>query len=727
MMNGPVVNGQEIEEKVRKLLSQMTVREKIGQCVMIEPCFCLAEQNDEDNDVMFSDILDPKFLDKLMNEYHIGLFLYGGVSRIGDDSAKDWVEYLSKVDEHVQNTRLKIPMLYGVDGVHGVNFVQGSTIFSHNLGVTATWNPELAEEYARVVGDELKSVGINCNFAPTVDVARDQRWGRVYEALGEDPYLARIMSGSLVRGMQSSGSVGACAKHFIGYGEANNGMDRTPADMSERSIMDTHVPPFQAAIDENVQAIMVNGGDVNGVPMPVSKKMLKGLLRDQLGFKGVTMSDWEDVYRLLSRHKVVTSRKDGICRAFNAGLDMNMAVSDLKAVDIMEELIDEGRITMERLDEACGNVLRMKFNLGLFEKPALDVEKAIELNGSDRSKEVARQLALESMTLLKNENKTLPLSKSLKSILVTGQTANTKRHMCGGWTLSWASADEDELNSKKILEAIKDKVSEDTVITYAESVETLSELQINPEDYDICISVVGEEPHSEWLGDSMSLRMEEEEEALLRAAVGTGIPVVMVGMIGRPQQLMWADQNTQAILWAYLPGTEGADPIADVLFGDYNPSGHTSISFPKNGNQIPVVYDARRYECHEITTKYEPLYPFGHGLSYTEFEYSGLEVPETVPVGIDMEVSVKVKNIGDVSGAAVVQVYLTDEYASVTRPLKSLKAFKKVFLEAGEQQEITLLLTPKELSLYDEDLNFVQEKRRILVQIGSESSTFQLI
>ncbi len=259
------------------------------------------------------------------------------------------------------------------------------------------------------------------------------------------------------------------------------------------------------------------------------------------------------------------------------------------------------------------------------------------------------------------------------------------------------------------------------------NIDQLAQLKATKDRYDVCISIVGEEPHSEWLGDSMSMAMEEEEEGLLRAAVATGIPVVMVGMIGRPQQLMWADEHVASILWAYLPGTEGAEPIADVLFGDYNPSGHTSISFPKNANQIPVVYNARSYECYEITTKYEPLYPFGYGLSYTEFKYSHLQVPKEVFTGKGMDVSVKVKNMGSVEGATVVQLYLKDMYASVTRPLKSLKAFKKVTLVPGEEKTIVMRLSPKDLSLYDEYLNLVEEKRKIEVQIGDQSKKFSLI
>jgi beta-glucosidase len=712
------------EQQIKELLSKMTIREKIGQCVMIEPCFCVAEINEDDTDEHFEGVLDPKFVNKLLNEYHIGLFLFGGISTVGDDSPKAWASYIDEVNLAVESTRLKIPMLYGSDAVHGVNFIKGSTIYSHNLGVTATWNPELVEAYAACVSNELSGIGFNCNFAPTVDVARDQRWGRVYESLGEDPYLASIMSESLVTGMQSNKRVVATAKHFVGYGESSNGMDRTPADLSDRSIIETHIPPFKSAIEAGVQAIMVNGGDVNGVPMPASKKLMTHMLRNQLGFRGVTMSDWEDVYRLLSRHKIVTTRKEAIAKAFNAGLDMNMAVSDLMAVDVMEELVAEGEITMERLDEAAGNVLRVKFNRGLFDNNDVDVSQAAVLVGSDQSKEIGRQLALESLTLLKNDKQLLPLSKDIKSVLVTGSIVNSKRHLCGGWTLGWASAKEEDLNCKTVLDAIKEIASPDTKVTYIPDITNLKALKLSKDEYDVCICVVGEEPHSEWLGDTMSMNFEQIEEDMLKASHATGIPVVMVSVVGRPQQMQWADQHIPAILWAYLPGTEGAMPIAETLFGTYNPSGKLTISFPRDANQIPVVYNARRYECHEITTKYDPLYPFGYGLSYTAFKYSQLKVPKSVECGKTLKITVKVKNTGDMDGHEVVQLYLKDIYASLTRPLKSLKAFKKVFLKAGEEKVIHLELSDQELSLYDEYLNFVEEKREIEVQVAQLKKIF---
>lgn len=727
MENNNNVSSTKFEQQVENILASMTLREKLGQCVLIEPCFCIVERTSDEFGEEYTDVLDPKYLAKLLDEYNIGAFLFGGVSRIGDGSPSAWADYIAKVSEYSKTTNHKIPMIFGIDAVHGVNFMKGSTIYTHNLAVAATWNTALAKQYSATVGKELAAIGFNLNFAPTIDVARDVRWGRVYESLGEDPFLAANISCALVEGMQANGDLAACAKHFIGYGEARNGMDRTPADLSERAILEMHTPPFAAAIEADVLTIMVNGGDVNGVPMPVSKKMLNGLLRDQLGFKGITLSDWEDVERLYSRHKVVASSKDSIIRSFNAGLDMNMAVNNIGAVDVMEEAVEDGSIKIERVDQAVRNILLTKFKLGLFSQSQLDVEHASTLVGSIESRALAKRLALESITLLKNADNILPLAKDLTSILITGGAASSKRHLCGGWTLGWAGAEEQDLDCETVLDAIKTKVGENTKITYAADVSELNNLEISQQDFDVCITVISEEPHAEWVGDSMELGLEEDEEEILKASVATGIPVVMVSVLGRPLNVTWADANVAALLWAYLPGTEGAAPIAEILFGDENPSGRLPISFPKDGCHVPVVYNARSYQSGEISTRYDPLYEFGHGLSYTQFEYSNIRAASEISVGDGLEVLVTVKNVGERSGDDVVQLYLRDQFATVTRPLKSLQAFARVSLSSGESKTVALTLSPKELSLYDEELNFVQEQRKIDILIGDQIADFRIV
>jgi beta-glucosidase len=726
MTQNSTAAGVDFQQQIEEILGNMTLREKLGQCLLIEPCFCIAERTSEQFGEEYYGVQDPKYLAKLLDEYNIGAFFFGGASRIGDGSAEAWADYIAQVRSYAKTTRHQIPVIFGIDAVHGVNFMKGSTIYTHNLAVAATWNTELSRQYAATVGTELSTIGFDLNFAPTIDTARDVRWGRVYESLGEDPVLASQIAGALVEGMQSNGDLAACAKHFIGYGEARNGMDRTPADLSERAILEMHAPPFEAAIEADTLTIMVNGADVNGVPMPVSKKYLTGLLRDQMGFKGITISDWEDVERLYSRHKVVTSRKQSIVRSFNAGLDMNMAVCNIGAVDSMEEAVEEGSIDIARVDQAVRNILLTKFKLGLFARKPMDVAHASARVGSQKSKDLAKQLATESITLLKNNNNILPLSKDLKSILVTGSAATSKRHLCGGWTLGWAGAEEGDLDCATVFDALNAKVSSDTTITYITDPNELTAMDLTEHSFDVCISVISEEPHAEWVGDSMELGLEEAEENILRASVATGIPVIMVSVIGRPLNMSWVDEHVAALLWAFLPGTEGAAPIADLLFGDANPSGRLPISFPRDAAHVPVVYNARSYQSDEIWTRYEPLYAFGFGLSYSQFEYSDLQAPHAVRVGNNLAVSVSVKNISDRAGDDIVQLYLRDQFATVTRPLKSLQAFSRVSLKPGESQKVTLVVSPKELSLYDEELKFTQELRSIEVLVGDLIAQFKI-
>lgn len=711
------------KQQVDLLINKMTTKEKIGQCVMFEPDFCYKSWNEKEHQG-YTGISDPRLVDRLVHDYNIGFLLFGGVTRVGNDLDTDWAAYIHQVNNVAKNSRLGIPPLFGVDAVHGANFIKETTIYTHNLGVASTWNPELAKKYMSNVSDELYSIGINCNFAPTIDIARDQRWGRVYESLGEDPFLASKISEAFVRGLQKEDHVAACAKHFIGYGESCNGMDRIPADLSDRSIRESHLPPFEAAIKAGVKTIMVNGGDVNGTPMPASKKLMTSLLREELGFEGIVLSDWEDVYRLYDRHKTVSSRKEAVAKAFNAGLDMNMVVSDIEIFPMMEELIDEGIIKMERLDEAVRRILNVKFELGLFENSNFENKLSSDKVYRDEAKKIAYDLAKESMILLKNNDNLLPLSKEVKSILVTGKTANSKRHLCGGWTLNWASANEEDLSFDTILESLKKYVGDHTSITHIEKAEDIK--TINPSDYDLCISVVGEEPHSEWLGDSFDMLIEEDEFNMLLAVKETGLKTVMVSLLGRPTKLTWMDENMDAILWAYTPGSEGQRAIVETLFGENNPSGKTPISFPKDPNQIPVYYSLRRYVSGWESTKYDPLYPFGYGLSYTSFSYTNLILPDTIIEGKSVQLSVDVTNIGDVEGSEVVQVYFTDEYASVTRPLSLLKGFDKVHLNPGETKTVLIPLTEDVFKLFDEELDFVYESRKINVKVQNLTKTITL-
>lgn len=702
---------------IDQIISSMTIREKIGQCVMIEPVFLLEKLKKYDS------IMNEGFLDLVINDYKVGCFLYGGVTRIKNDLPIEWATYINDLNMFVSKSN-KIPLLIGIDAVHGVNFVKGTTIFSHNLGVVSTWNPDLSEAYMDIVGKELESMGINLNFAPTIDIARDQRWGRVYESLGEDPVLASAFSTAFVKGLQKDKQVAACAKHFVGYGESNYGFDRTPADLSERVLKEIHIPPFKAAIHAGVKSIMVNGGDVNGIAVPASKKLLTNTLRDDLGFNGIVMSDWEDVSRLVTRHRIANNKKEAIKRAFNAGLDMSMIVSDLDTIHVMEDLVEANEISLERLNQAVRNILTVKMDLGLFEGSKIDLDKVANKDYLQASKQIAKQVAEESFVLLKNDSTKLPLDNSKQAILLTGKTANSKRHLCGGWTLNWASANEEDLEFNTILQSLE-SFSKDISITYAPDIETLR--QLNLDGFDNIISVIGEEPHSEWVGDSYSMDIEETERELLEYLRSSNKDIIVVSLLARPQNVKWIDDFAKSILWAYTPGSEGADAIVDMLFGLISPSGKTPITFPKSSNQIPIYYNMRGYLEGEIITNYDPLYPFGYGLSYTSFEYSNLIVKDVISTTDDLEISVSVKNTGSNKSKEVVQLYASDLSASVNRPLRTLKAFKKIELEPLESKRVTLTVSNADLAFYDEFMSLINEERTIKLRVSNLVKEVQIL
>jgi beta-glucosidase len=523
----------------------------------------------------------------------------------------------------------------------------------------------------------------------------------------------------MIKGIEKDGKVGASAKHFAGYGQSNNGMDRASADISERDLREVHLQPFKEAIKHNVKTIMVNGSDVNGIPVPANTYLLEDVLRKELGFKGITLSDWEDIERLYTNHHIVPSKRDAIKRAFNAGTDINMANTDLEAVDILEDLVLKNEITIDKLNETVKRILETKQALGLFNpKPVINEDLQTIQNNS---KTIAKQIAEESITLLKNENNILPLKKGLKNILVVGETANTKRHICGGWTLNWASANEEDLDFKTILEVLKEKMP-NTNITYAKDIETLSKIVHTNQTFDLCINVVGEEPHSEWLGDTEDLKIEPQEAALLEASLKLEMPHIMVSLIGRPMDITEYEPGLNAILWAYLPGSEGTYPIVDILLGNISPSGKTPITYPLHVGQVPIYYNLRRYKTETTSTTYQPLYPFGHGLSYTTFEYSNLVISnEDI-----LKVNVTITNKGAMKAKETILLYIVDGCTTVTRPVQSLKGFKKIELDINESKTITFELIKNDLSYYDEDYQFVFEPRTIKIRIADLEKSIKL-
>ncbi|HEX2960715.1 MAG TPA: glycoside hydrolase family 3 N-terminal domain-containing protein [Ignavibacteriales bacterium] len=566
-----------VEKKVEDLLSQMTLEEKIGQMTQAER----ASVKPED-----------------VRDYFIGSILSGGGSAPQDNSAAGWANMYDGFQTYALKTRLKIPLIYGVDAVHGHNNVKGAVIFPHNIALGCTRNPSLVEKAARITAEEIAATGIDWTFAPCIAVVRNERWGRTYEGFGETPELQAMMAEAAVKGFQGSefdspASVLACAKHFVGDGGTTDGHDQGNTVIDEETLRKVHLPGYIAAIKAGVGSIMVSFSSWNGVKMHSHKYLLTDVLKNELGFKGFLVSDWAGIEQLPGDYKTQ------VATAINAGLDMAMEPGNWKQfITAMKELVQEGRIPMARVDDAVRRILRVKLQMHLFENPYTD-KSLIASFGSDAHREVARQCVRESMVLLKNLNNMLPLSKGAKNIIVAGKNANDIGNQCGGWTISWQGQSGNITTGTTILQAIKNTVSAATKVTYSAD-------GSGAQGMDFAIAVIGETPYVEGGGDRTDLRLSAEDIRVVTNLKNAGIPVVTVLVSGRPMIISDIINKTDAFMAAWLPGSEGQG-VADILFGDYKPTGKLSHSWPQAMTQIPINAGDKTYE---------PLFEYGFGLSF---------------------------------------------------------------------------------------------------------------
>ncbi|RSK27681.1 beta-glucosidase [Bacillus sp. HMF5848] len=681
----------QINDEIDQLISDMTIEEKVGQLAQIDIHFLMKNTWSKGG-------LDKNKLKTVIVDYGVGSILSGGGGSPDINSPKEWAEMVNEVQKMTEQTRLNIPVLYGVDAVHGHNNVKGAVIYPHNLAVASTFNVQLAEKEAALTSEELAATGINWNFAPVLDVARDPRWGRTYETFGEDPYLVSMMGKHMINGIEASGKVAATAKHFIAYSGTNNGQDRQPADISERTLREIYLPPFEAAFNAGVDTVMVNSAEVNGVPVHASKGLLTDLLRDELHFNGVILSDWEDVHKLTDYHQVSRNYKQANALAFEAGIDMSMIPMTLEDIDLLIELVTEGAISEERLDESVQRILTLKKELGLFDERYVIADEAADVFKRQETFETARELARQSIILLKNDD-ILPLPKDVKSILVVGPTANSISRLAGGWTIGWQGAEEHDLTTgSTVLDEIKKKVSPQTNISILTGEEERDEIMAVAKDVDVVIAVVGEKPYAEFEGNTTSLALPDGQSELLATLQSVNENVVMVTVSGRPLAIEQEASMVKGVLWTFLPGTEGGMAIADVLFGDYNPSGKLPITIPKHEGQLPTYYNDR------VTATYEPLFSFGDGLSYTTFSYKDLKVSDLMNNDKTLKVSIIVKNTGAVAGDEVVLVYAQDFYQGVTPRHKQLTAFERVSLQPNEEKEVQFEIPFNQLKKYDQEL-----------------------
>ncbi|MFT4256625.1 MAG: glycoside hydrolase family 3 N-terminal domain-containing protein [Pseudoxanthomonas sp.] len=639
----------------------------------------------------------------------------------------------------VEESRLGIPLLFGYDVIHGFR-----TIFPQPLGMAATFDPDAVERAARIAASEASAHGIHWTYAPMVDVARDPRWGRISEGAGEDPYLGSALAVASVRGFQGErpgedGTVLATAKHFVAYGAAEAGRDYNIADLSERSLREVYLPPFKAAIGAGVGTVMAAFNEVNGVPMHANGALIDEVMRKQWGFDGVVVSDYTGIMEL-TRHGTAADEPAAGVQGLQAGVDIDM-VSDIYRKH-GPQLLREGKLDMATVDASVRRVLRAKYRLGLFAEPyryCADASREQARTLTAEHRQAAREIARESLVLLKNEKSVLPLSKNIGTVAVIGPLADSPRDLIGNW--AGAGRAEDAVTP---LQALREALGEARV-AYAQGT-TIAGGDTSGFDAavaaakqaDVVLLFLGEAQNMSGEAKSRtSLDLPGVQQQLAEAVAATGKPVAAVVFSGRPLTIAPLDKTVPAILAAWFPGTEGGHAIADVVFGDANPAGRLPASLPRNVGQIPiyhahrntgrpVTFDAKgnpgEYTSHYLDVANTPLYPFGHGLSYTSFRYGGLKVKQPkLRTGATQQVEVTVTNTGKRAGDEVVQLYLRDDVASVTRPVRELRGFRRVHLQAGESRMLAFELKPEDLSFYNARLEKVTEPGMFTVFAGGSS------
>jgi len=711
-----------IEQKVDALLKQMTLEEKIGQL----------NQYTGDNTATGPITIKP---DK-QSEIKAG--------KIGSLLNILGSEHTRQYQELAMQSRLKIPLLFGLDVIHGYK-----TTFPIPLAEAASWDLEAMELSARIAATEASASGIHWTFAPMVDIARDPRWGRVMEGAGEDTYLGSKIAFARVKGFQGNklsdiNSVMACAKHFAAYGAAVGGRDYNSVDMSKRMLWETYLPPFKAAVDAGVATFMNSFNDLNGIPATGNEYLLRDILKGEWDFNGFVVSDWGSIGEMIA-HGYVKDSKEAALAAITAGTDMDMESNSYR--NNLAQLVKENKVPVSLIDDAVKRILRKKYELGLFEDPFKysnpEREKAA-LNNPEHTK-AAREIAAKSIVLLKNENKLLPLSKDIKTIAFIGPMVKLLRANHGFWAIDLKDIDSTYIVSQ--WQGLQNKVGKNTKLLYArgsdiegENKDGFAEAIAIANQADVVILSIGE--RSDMSGEAKSrsnIHIPGIQEELVKAIQATGKPVVALINAGRPLVFNWTADNVPAILYTWWLGSEAGNAIADVLFGDYNPSGKLPMSFPRDEGQIPIYYNhfnTGRPAKDESNTNYvsaytdlknSPKFPFGFGLSYTTFQYSDLKLSDQkIKSNGSIEVGLNISNTGKVAGEEVVQLYLRDKVGSVVRPIIELKDFQKIKLNAGETKTIKFIIDKEKLSFYNNELQWVAEPGDFEVMIGSSSADIRL-
>lgn len=720
-------------QKAESILNKMTLQEKLGQLNLPAAGDIITGQAESSN-------IAEKIKEGLVG----GLFNLKGADKIRE------VQRIA-----VEESRLKIPLLFGMDVIHGYE-----TLFPIPLGLSSSWDMELVEKSARIAAIEASADGINWTFSPMVDVSRDPRWGRVSEGNGEDPYLGAQIAKAMVRGYQGddlslNNTIMACVKHFALYGASEAGRDYNTVDMSRQRMFNEYMLPYKAAVEAGVGSVMTSFNDIDGVPASGNKWLMTDVLRHEWGFNGFVVTDYTAINEMTDHG--LGDLKTVSALALKAGVDMDMVGEGF--LSTLEKSLDEGSISQKQIDEAVKRILIAKFKLGLFDDPYryADPERSKRDVFTPENRKMAREMAAQTFVLLKNEGNRLPMKKQ-GTIALVGPMADNRENMAGTWSV--AGKFEEAVSLKDGLEkAVGDRarivyarganITADSLLesrvsifgkpTYRDNRTTrvlIQEALNATRNADVIVAAMGESAEMSGEASSRSdIEIPANQRELMQALLNTGKPVIMVLFTGRPLAMTWENEHVPAILNVWFAGSEAGDAIADVLFGEVNPSGKLTATFPQNVGQIPIFYNHKntgrplpegqwfqKFRSNYLDVSNDPLYPFGYGLSYTQFSYGDLKLSKTSLQGEEvLNASIELTNSGEVDGAEVVQLYIRDVVASITRPVKELKGFQKVFLKAGESKMVTFEITTEDLRFYNYNIDFVWEPGEFEIMVGGNS------
>ncbi len=738
-------NLNEKEKFIKNLISQMTLEEKVGQMTQINVTVIAKGPNRFSSSTPME--IDLNRANKALVDYKVGSVL----NTINNTAQKPsvWFQNISKIQEISMNeNRLRIPVIYGIDAIHGTTYTDGATMFPQQITTAASWNPENAYNMAQVCAYETRASSIPWNFSPVLDLGLDPRFPRQFETFGEDPLLVERFGVEMIKGYQgldndisNKYSVAACMKHFVGYHATISGKDRTPAYIPENVLTEFHIESFKKAIDAGAKTVMINSGLINGIPVHADFNLLINVLRNKLDFQGVILTDWEDIRKLHDRDKVAKSQKEAVKIAINAGIDMSMVPYEYEQFfNDLVQLVEEGEVNMDRIDDAVKRILTLKYELDLFENPVTDYKDYTDF-GSKKHHQLAYKAASESITLLKNSDNILPLKGNPK-ILVTGPNANNMRTLNGAWSYSWQGELTDRFagNFNTIFEALQNNFGKANVkyvsgVSYKQDGNYYDMVEDNINNAvreaissDYIVLCLGENTYTEKPGDLNDLNLHKLQVKLAKKLAETGKPIILILNLGRPRLISDIEPLMSAVVNVYLPGNFGGDALSDILSGKVNPSGKLPYTYPAYPNSlIPYYYKPSEVQnnsqgAYNYVGEVNNLYNFGFGLSYSKFKYSDLKInKEQFNIDDSIKISVNVKNLSKIDGFETIQLYSSDLYASITPDVKRLRDFKKVKVNAGENKTIIFNLPVSELAFVNSDNQFIVEPGRFNLSINNLS------